>query len=113
MVGGTRMPELVDRDDLSLADHARAVLRDVQGITADPLLVDVVRAVPGIPQYPPGWRRFLERAALPPSVALAGWSYTGVGMADGIEAGFRLALGGQGRSPPGRREQAATSPGRG
>lgn len=91
MVGGTRMPELADRDDGALADHARSILREVQGITADPVLVDVVRVLPGIPQYPLGWRRFLDRdAALPPGVTLAGWHYTGVGVADGIEAAREL-----------------------
>jgi oxygen-dependent protoporphyrinogen oxidase len=81
------MPELVDLDDARLAGHALGVLRDVQGITADPIFTDVVRVRPGIPQYPVGWRRFLDRdAALPPGVSLAGWHYSGVGLADCIDA---------------------------
>jgi oxygen-dependent protoporphyrinogen oxidase len=92
MVGGARMPELVDLDDARLADHARTILREVQGITADPMFVDVVRVVPGIPQAPPGWRRFLDQESnLPPGISLAGWCYTGVGVADGIEAAFRTS----------------------
>jgi oxygen-dependent protoporphyrinogen oxidase len=89
MVGGTRAPELVDRSDDTLVDHARKILGRVQGIQADPILTDVVRGT--IPQYPPGWAHFLRSAELPPRFSLAGWHYTGVGVADGITAAKRIA----------------------
>ncbi|MCB9699097.1 MAG: protoporphyrinogen oxidase [Alphaproteobacteria bacterium] len=89
MVGGARDPSAADRSDEALVARARQVLADVQGIRAEPVLVDVSRPA-GIPQYPAGWGSFLTRARAIPGLAFAGWSWGGIGVADGITAAFGL-----------------------
>lgn len=92
MLGGAREPALAEAPDERLIDHARAVLRDVQGVNADPVLAHVVRALPGIPQYPPGWGAFVDGLARwrPAGITFAGWYYGGVGVADGLAAADRI-----------------------
>lgn len=89
MVGGARDPSAATRSDDELVARARQVLADVQGIRAEPVLVDVSRP-PGIPQYPAGWGSFLARARALPGLAFAGWSWGGIGVADGITAAWGL-----------------------
>lgn len=86
MTGGARDPERVGLPDEAHVAHARRVLREVQGVEAEPVLTHVARALPGIPQYPRGWKAFLDRPGLPPGIELAGWFYGGIGVADGVAA---------------------------
>ncbi len=90
MVGGARDPGAADLSDEALVARARGVLAEVHGLRAEPVLADVSRPPP-IPQYPPGWGRFLGRARALPGVGFAGWSWGGIGIADGISSAWAAA----------------------
>lgn len=90
MCGGVRAPGLVERSDESLRDHVLGLLRDVQGVRAEPELVHVQRVVPGIPQYPIGWGRVLAGLRRP-GVTFAGWYWGGIGVADGLRVAREVA----------------------
>ena len=81
MMGGARYA----LEEGTLVATARRVLEEVEGITAEPTLVDVAIHRPGIPQYNKGHAARLagwQRRGL----ALLGWGYTGVGVSACIEA---------------------------
>lgn len=92
MVGGARAPELVGLGEERLADHARRVLHEVQGLDAEPVLVDVATYPDGIPQYPLG-----HAAAVAswqdrwPGLRLVGWGVTGIGVSHTTRATAELA----------------------
>jgi len=89
MVGGSRAPTLADRDDDALIEHARALARDVQGVTAAPLFAEVDRAV--IPQYPVGFARRLRLLdQVHPRVRFGGWWWGQLGVAASAELAARL-----------------------
>jgi len=89
MVGGTRAPELAERPDDALITHARQLLRDVQGITGQPLFAEVNRAL--IPQYPVGFARRLRLLdQVHPRVRFGGWWWGQLGVAASAELGARL-----------------------
>lgn len=94
-------PAELPADDDALAALALADVRDVLGLTGEPLLVRVHRFPAANPQYLVGHRErvaaveaALERAhrygALPP-LALAGAAYGGLGIPDCIAGGRRAA----------------------
>ena len=93
MVGGARMPSLVDESEHGLVEHCRGVLADVQGLHATPLWTHVARHRPGIPQYVRGHAARLARLRrdLPAGLHVAGWGYGGIGLADGMTAASELA----------------------
>jgi oxygen-dependent protoporphyrinogen oxidase len=75
MLGGARDPRLPDDD--GLITRARAVLGEVQGIDAEPVLTHVARA--SVPQYDRG--HLAAVAALQqPGMRFLGWGYTGTGV---------------------------------
>lgn len=80
-------------DDLSsLAEESLCrILRS----RAKPLWSKVYRHAPGIPQYAPGhseWRRdVLALAAKHEGVHFTGWNFSGVGMANQLEAAYRFS----------------------
>ncbi len=89
MVGGARDPELASRPDEVLIEHARKLIRDVQGVTAEPLFAEVNRAV--IPQYPVGFARRLRLLdQVHPRVRFGGWWWGQLGVAASAELGARL-----------------------
>jgi oxygen-dependent protoporphyrinogen oxidase len=88
MVGGARRSDLVGLDEEALITLARDELKDLVGVTANPIFSEVIRWPRGIPQYNVG---HLERvssidAALTrlPRLHLAGNAYKGIGINDCI-----------------------------
>ena len=90
-VGGPHNQEIVDRSDDELIAIVTQELRDILGLKADPIFARVYRWKLGMPQYTLG---HLDRVAIIqgemetiPGLALAGGSYTGVGLPNCIESG--------------------------
>lgn len=93
MLGGARQPELTERDPQALVAHALQVLRETQGIEAQPDLVDLPDQLARIPQYPPGHSQRMARLNdAAEGLTFIGWGYSGIGVPHCIEAG--LAVGG-------------------
>ncbi|CAM3837999.1 protoporphyrinogen oxidase [Corallococcus sp. ZKHCc1 1396] len=95
LLGGTRRPDVVARDEDALAALAREELKAMTGLTATPELTEVVRWPRGIPQYTVG---HLGRVASLdgqlkrwPGLHLTGNAYRGVGVNDCIRDATRLA----------------------
>jgi protoporphyrinogen/coproporphyrinogen III oxidase len=90
-VGGPHNQEIVDRSDDELTQIVTDELRGILGLTADPIFARVYRWRLGMPQYTLG---HLGRVAAIqsemetiPGLALAGGSYTGVGLPNCAESG--------------------------
>ena len=95
MVGGAKRPDLVSQDEAALVSLAREELRELAGVTAEPILTEVFRWPLGIPQYNVG---HLDRvaaiddaAARQPGLHLTGNAYKGVGIVDCIRNSALLA----------------------
>ncbi|HSP80893.1 MAG TPA: protoporphyrinogen oxidase, partial [Myxococcaceae bacterium] len=95
MVGGAKRPDLVSQDEAALVSLAREELRELAGVTAEPILTEVFRWPLGIPQYNVG---HLDRvaaiddaAARQPGLHLTGNAYQGVGIVDCIRNSALLA----------------------
>lgn len=90
-LGGAQHPGLVRADDAALVALARAELREVLGVGAEPRFARVARWVDAMPQYTLGHRervaRIAAHAAAHPWLALAGNAYQGVGIPDCIRSG--------------------------
>jgi len=90
-VGGALQPELFGLDDDAMMRTAREELRDLLGITGEPMLSWIQRWPASMPQYHVGHaRRVAEverRVAMLPGLALAGNAYHGVGLADCVRSG--------------------------
>ena len=90
-VGGALQQELFDQDDATMAASVRRELRELLGITSEPLLTRIHRHAQAMPQYRVGHLDRLARidAALErhPGLALAGNAYRGVGIPDCIHSG--------------------------
>jgi len=90
-LGGARRPDLVELGDDALLGLARTELREVLGVSAEPLLVRVVRWRRAMPQYHVGHvarvERIEGRVSNVPWLALAGNAYRGVGIPDCIRSG--------------------------
>ena len=90
-VGGAMQQELFDQDDAAMAESVRRELRDLLGITSEPLLTRIHRHPQAMPQYRVGHLERMARidAALArhPGLALAGNAYRGVGIPDCIHSG--------------------------
>ncbi len=90
-VGGAMQQSLFDQDDAVMAGSVRRELRELLGITSEPLLTRIHRHPHAMPQYRVGHLDRMARidAALAnhPSLALAGNAYRGVGIPDCIHSG--------------------------
>lgn len=95
IAGGARHPEVVDWDDATLVERVGAEVSRVLGRSLEASYVEVVRHVPGIPQYPVGhgaWLAEIERRLVDlPGLLLGGWAYRGVGVAHLAADAHRLA----------------------
>ncbi len=95
--GGALRPELLEQPDSSLEARVRSDLEDLLGISAAPVLCRTTRYPRAMPQYQVGhlerMARIEARLARFPTLALAGKSYRGVGMADCIHGGETAAEG--------------------
>jgi oxygen-dependent protoporphyrinogen oxidase len=94
-VGGALQQELFDQDDAAMAASVRRELRELLGITGEPLLTRIHRHPQAMPQYRVGHLERMARidAALAqhPGLALAGNAYRGVGIPDCIHSGEMAA----------------------
>jgi protoporphyrinogen/coproporphyrinogen III oxidase len=90
-VGGALQQELFDQDDAAMAASVRRELRELLGITGDPVLTRIHRHPQAMPQYRVGhldrMARIDSALAQHPGLALAGNAYRGVGIPDCIHSG--------------------------
>lgn len=86
---------LTDASDEDLARAAMNELRDLAGVSVDPVFVRVVHIAKAMPRYEPGHQartgRVLERARAWPTVAFAGNAWNGAGVADCVASGVKAA----------------------
>jgi oxygen-dependent protoporphyrinogen oxidase len=92
-VGGSRNPDVAELDDAALLELARAELRDILGIRAEPLWSRIYRWPRSNPQYDVG---HLDRVAAlerlcPAGLLLCGSAYRGVGIPDCVRQGQEAA----------------------
>ncbi|HVO22899.1 MAG TPA: protoporphyrinogen oxidase [Candidatus Margulisiibacteriota bacterium] len=90
-VGGAMQQDLFDQDDAAMAASVRRELRELLGITSEPLLTRIHRHPQAMPQYRVGHLDRMARIAAAlvqhPGLALAGNAYRGVGIPDCIHSG--------------------------
>jgi oxygen-dependent protoporphyrinogen oxidase len=95
LCGGWNRPEIVGWPDEKLVAAVRAELRIAQGVTAEPVMVHIVRWENAIPQYmlghPERVAAIEARTAKHPGLILAGNAYRGVALNDCTEQGELLA----------------------
>lgn len=94
-VGGAMQPELMQRSDDELLEIVNTELRQIFGMSREPIFAEVMRYDRAMPQYHVG---HLDRvAAIEQSVQrhaglqLAGSGYRGVGIPDSIDSGCHAA----------------------
>lgn len=93
IVGGATRPALAGLSDAGLSDVVTAELEEVIGRRVSVNMRHVVRHLPGIPQFTPERRTFLDELErkLPPGLEVAGWEYDGVGVSSLAQAALRRA----------------------
>ena len=94
-LGGAGREAVLERSDTELVELVRADLRQIMGVTEEPVLVRVFRWPRAMPQYLVGHLDRLaaieERLARLPGVFVAGAAYRGVGIPDCIRDGLGAA----------------------
>ncbi len=94
-VGGAKNQELVFQDDESMLKMVLNELRDIVGLTAQPVMYKIYRWVKGMPQYTVGHLERVAnieaRTAANPGFYVVGGSYRGVGIGDCINVGSQAA----------------------
>ena len=94
-VGGALQPHLLDQPDESMEAHVHDDLRALLGISSEPILCCTTRYPDSMPQYNVGHLERVDRIESKlkhfPTLALAGKSYRGVGIADCIAGGETVA----------------------
>lgn len=92
-VGGAIQQRLFDQSDDEMLGSVRKELRELLGITADPVLTRIHRHPGAMPQYDVGHvdRVARIRGTLPPGIHLAGNAYGGIGIPDCIHGGESAA----------------------
>lgn len=90
---GGAAPQLLDLDDRTLVDTIRGELSALLHITEAPLHYHIFRWPQGFPQADVGHLQLIDQieAALPPTIALAGNSYRGIGVPDCVRQGNQAA----------------------
>jgi oxygen-dependent protoporphyrinogen oxidase len=95
LVGGRRHPERLELDDATLATKAFADVREILGISQDPVYTKVLRPEGGIPQLEQGYPGLLEWRdsflATHPSLEICGFGWDGIGINDMIKHATRAA----------------------
>ena len=95
MLGGSRLPEVVERRDEDCLDVARAELARVMGIRAEPVHVSVHRWPQAIAQYTLGHQARMDhlraRVAALPGLHVCGTSYDGVSFNHAVKSGRAMA----------------------
>jgi len=94
-LGGALQPELVDLPDEKLQELAHADLKQLLGISGQPLRVDLVRWQEKMPQYHVGHVQLVDtiekRVAALEGLELAGNAYRGVGIPQCVRSGDAAA----------------------
>lgn len=94
-VGGAKNQELVYQSDEDMLKMVLGELKDIVGITAEPVLYNINRWIKGMPQYTIGHLQRVDhieaRAAANPGLYVVGGSYRGVGVGDCINVGSQAA----------------------
>lgn len=94
-VGGAMQQSLFDQDDETMVGSVRRELRELLGITSEPLLTRIHRHVQAMPQYRVGHLDRMQRIdaclAQHPGLAVAGNAYRGVGIPDCVHTGEMAA----------------------
>ena len=95
IAGGAIRPEVAQWSTGRLIDRVLGEASSVIGADLEPSFVEVVRHLPGIPQYPVGHREWLrsldQNLADAPGLHLTGWGYRGVGLAQLAADATRVA----------------------
>lgn len=90
-VGGSKNENLVDLDDKKMVEMVRGELKDIIGVSAEPVLSRVYRWRKSMPQYTIGHlervRWIFERLHKHPGLYLTGSAYNGIGISDSIREG--------------------------
>ena len=93
--GGALQPEIFALDETEMAKRVEADLRELLGISEEPLFVEVAKWERSMPQYEVGHlERVTEierRAGEMPGLALAGNAYHGAGIPDCVRSGEAAA----------------------
>jgi len=94
-VGGALQQDLYHQDDAAMARSVRSELRDLLGITGEPVLTRIHRHANAMPQYRVGHLDRMTRidaaVARHRTLGLAGNAYRGVGIPDCIHSGEMAA----------------------
>jgi oxygen-dependent protoporphyrinogen oxidase len=94
-LGGARDPDVLGMSDEEVVAGVRRELRDILGLTADPLFFRVHRWPESMAQYPVGHGSRVsaieERLQDVPGLYLAGNAYSGIGISDCIRTGKSAA----------------------
>lgn len=94
-VGGAMQPQLLQMDDDTMVATVNSELKDIFGMSADPMFSEVVRYNNAMPQYHVGHLELIAQIeaaqAKIPGLQLAGSSYYGVGIPDSIASGQTAA----------------------
>lgn len=90
-VGGAQNEDLLNVDDEPMIEMVREELRDIMGITADPILTRIYRWEKSMPQYRLGHAQKLaqleEGLLRYPGLYITGCAYRGIGISDCINDG--------------------------
>jgi oxygen-dependent protoporphyrinogen oxidase len=91
--GGSRRPEMMELPDDALRRVVQEELREIMGITAQPVLTRIYRWHRANPQYDVGHLDRVARleALCPPGLHLTGSAYRGVGIPDCVRQGQEAA----------------------
>ena len=93
--GGALQPEIFALDEAEMAARVEADLRELLGITAKPLFIEVAKWERSMPQYEVGHldriNEIENEVSKLPGLALAGNSYRGAGIPDCIRSGQSAA----------------------
>ena len=96
MVGGARRPELADLPDDRLLATVQSNLKDIMGITAEPVFAKIYRHAKAIPQYLVGHARRLDEIGRElkafPGLVLTGNAFQGVSLNDCVLNAERTAI---------------------
>lgn len=106
-IGGAIQPEAYDLDDADMLTASRKEMRDLLGITAEPLFHTLHRHPLSMPQYAVGHLALCDQieatVSKHPGLAVAGSAFRGVGIPDCVHSGEEAAervLRGADRSVP-------------
>lgn len=94
-IGGAHNQHLVELGDEEMLDLVLAEMRDIYGITAEPVVSKIYRWPAAMPQYNLGHQsrvqKIMELASRYEGLYLAGGSYNGVGVPDCVKSGLESA----------------------